>query len=202
MRRIIAAAVAAALGFGLTACAAPSDAGKPTASYSSIPKPTPTASGPAQPADFASTSDLGVAIYDAGTYMTTKDSGYAADGSSADAFPMHSRVQMIRVSLDGSSPSGEVDVTGLTVKDSRWEGDPNLAVLDAHEGPAHARTLSLPWTAEGAFDASSKWKLTNHKLVNFLVAFYVPTSASVLHLVMNVPSQQVPIALNLTLASD
>lgn len=202
MRRIITVAVAAALGVGLTACASPSDAQKPTASHSTIPKATPTSTGSAQPADLASTSDLGIAIYDAGTYLTGKDSGYAADGSSTDAFPMHSRVQMVRVSLDGSSPAGDVDVTGLTVKDSRWEGDPNLAVLDTNEGPAHARSLGLPWMAEGAFDSANKWKLTNHKLVNFLLAFYVPTSGTVLHLVVDVPSQQVPVTLNLTLASD
>ncbi|MBN9633429.1 MAG: hypothetical protein J0I18_22980 [Actinobacteria bacterium] len=202
MRRILAAAVAGALAVGLTACASPSDAQKPTASHSTIPKPTPTGTGSTQPADLASTSDLGIAIYDEGTYLTGKDSGYAAEGSSTDAFPMHSRVQMVRVSLDGSSPAGEVDVTGLTVRDSRWEGDANLAVLDANEGPAHARSMGLPWMAEGAFDPSSKWKLTNHKLVNFLLAFYVPTSATVLHLVVNVPSQQVPVTLNLTLASD
>lgn len=202
MRLIIAVAVAAALGVGLTSCASSSEAQKPSASHSVIPKPTPTSTGPAQPADVASTSDLGIAVYDAGTYMTAQDSGYAAAGSSTDAYPIHSRVQMVRVSLDGSSPAGEVDVTGLTVKDSQWEGDPNLAVLDTKEGPTHARSLGLPWMAEGAFDSTSKWKLTNHKLVNFLVAFYVPTSATVLHLVVDVPSQQVPITLNITLASD
>lgn len=202
MRRIIAVAIATVLSVGLTSCASTTAAPRVETSRSAMPKPTPTSTRMAQPSDLASTSDVGVAVYDAGTYMTTKDSGYASDGSSSDAFPMHSRVQMVRVSLDGSSPAGEVNVSGLSVKDSRWEGEPDLAVLDTNEGPAHARSLGLPWTAEGAFSSTTEWKLTNDKVVNFLLAFYVPTSATVLHLVVDIPSQQVPLNLNVTLASD
>ena len=152
--------------------------------------------------DTAATLDLLVDAYDFGSYISSIDSGYAHAGQTAEAFPRGSRVMVIRLALDGFVPFGEVDVSGVSLANSRWEDSPELAVVDSNEGPKFARDAGVPWLPAGAFDDTSLWTLPNHKIVNFVVAFYVPPAGYVLDLQLDVPSQKVPLILHIPLVGD
>jgi hypothetical protein len=202
MKRLAIAAAVVALAASLTGCT-PAPAPPPSSSATKTPIPTPTASPkPTKPVDISSTADIGAMAYDMGVYITSVPSGDAAPGAAGDAFPVHSRVQMVRISLEGSVPFGKADVSGLSVTNSAWEGQLDLAVQDEHESPAHAARLGLPWNASGAFGDGTTWSLDAGKPVNFLLGFYVPAGATVLNVLIDIPSQAAALKLRVPLAVD
>lgn len=97
-----------------------------------------------EPVARAATSDLGVAVYELGSYVTTQDSGRLRQPGGTDRFPAGSFVVVIQVALDGFIPFGELDPSGLTVRETSWAGLGDTAELDTNEGPDFAADAGVP----------------------------------------------------------
>jgi hypothetical protein len=120
--------------------------------------------------------DLTVNVYRFGTYTSTADSGFALPGQDQDLFPAGTGVIALRFVVIGYVPFGQADITGFTLQTSRFEGRPELAVLDQADGPAFAKTQGLPWLPGGLASPL----LENNVRNEFLAAWYVPPGATTL----------------------
>ncbi|HXH33902.1 MAG TPA: hypothetical protein VNJ54_05760 [Plantibacter sp.] len=76
--------------------------------------------------------------------MTTQDSGRLRQPGGTDRFPAGSFVVVIQVALDGFIPFGELDPSGLTVRETSWAGLGDTAELDTNEGPDFAADAGVP----------------------------------------------------------
>ncbi|OII39291.1 hypothetical protein [Plantibacter sp. MMLR14_011] len=150
----------------------------------------------------AATSDLGVAVYELGSYVSTQDSGLLRQPGGTERFPTGSFVTVIQVSLDGFVPFGELDLSGLTVRETSWVGLGDTAELDANEGPDFAADAGVPWGPAGAQGRGRNWSLPNHLSTSFALAYYVPFGVSTLDLVVDVPSQRDPLTLSVPVHAE
>lgn len=155
-----------------------------------------------EPIARAATADLGVAVSELGSYVTSKDSGLLRQPGGTDRFPAGSFVTVIQVSLDGFVPFGELDLTGLTVRETTWAGLGDAAELDTTEGPDFAANAGVPWGPTGVQGRGRNWSLPNHLSADFALAYYVPFGVSSLNLVVDVPSQHDPLTLSVPLHTE
>ncbi len=201
MRRPLLVGLLAIGAITLTGCVDAGAAPQSTASSTDRTDLSPDAPD-LEPVARAATSDLGVAVYELGSYVTTQGSGLLRQPGGTDRFPSGSFVIVIQVSLDGFVPFGELDLTGLTVRETSWAGLGDAAELDTNEGPDFAADAGVPWGPAGAQGRGRDWSLPNHLSTSFALAYYVPFGVSTLDLVVDVPSQRDPLTLSVPVHAE
>lgn len=201
MRRPLLVGLLAVGAITLTGCVDADTAPQSTASSTDRTDLSPAAPDQ-EPVARAATSDLGVAVYELGSYVTTQDSGLLRQPGGTDRFPTGSFVIAIQVSLDGFVPFGELDLSGLTVRETSWAGLGDTAELDSAEGPDFAADAGVPWGPAGAQGRGRDWSLPNHLSTSFALAYYVPFGVSTLDLVVDVPSQRDPLTLSVPVQAE
>ncbi|MBF4514063.1 hypothetical protein ITJ66_16380 [Plantibacter sp. VKM Ac-2885] len=201
MRRPLLVGLLAVGAITLTGCVDADTAPQSTASSTGRTDGSPAAPD-REPVARAATSDLGIAVYELGSYVTTQDSGLLRQPGGTDRFPAGSFVIVIQVSLDGFVPFGELDLSGLTVRETSWAGLGDTAELDTNEGPDFAADKGVPWGPAGAQGRGRDWSLPNHLSTSFSLAYYVPFGVSALDLVVDVPSQRAPLTLSVPIHAE
>jgi len=191
-RKVAVAGVALAAVLLLGGCV-PSTAAGPDTGFTRTPvplPPVPTADpGSDTWVDRGASFDVTASVAVIGSYVSTVDSGYSFRGQNTDAFPAGSRVIVVKIRLDGFVPFGQADVTGLNLDATKFDGRPELAVLDTNEGASFASDNQTAWLPEGIFGDSGKpWLLGNHAPVEFAAAWYVPAGVTDLEIRLGIPA--------------
>jgi hypothetical protein len=129
--------------------------------------------------------------------------------SDEELFPKGTPVMMLRISLSGiwstANNSDTQDVTGLSLRGTKFDGRPELAVLDIADGKKAAQRVDLPWLAAGLFKGESAWEIDNDVESSFVAAWYVPQGVDRLLLTVPVPTQAEPngpVTLTVNLPAD
>jgi hypothetical protein len=202
--RIAAAMLALAATVALAGCV-----GSPhvAARQTFTPVPTPTAAKPTSDQVLAegAVDTVLVVVYPGTAFKATHGCGCSLPGDrSEQLFPAGTPVVLLKITLTGEWKPSQgnqtyQDVTGTKLTGTKFDGRPELAVLDTADGPAAAHKLALPWLPSGLFAGRSDWRIPNNTPVSFAVAWYVPAGVTTLELTVNVPSEGEPNHLTVTL---
>ena len=135
-----------------------------------------------------------VQVFDEGTYTSTKDCACALRDDELgvdvpDLFPRGTTAWLIRVAVR-ESWTGSLDLSGTKVS-AQFEGRPEEAVLDAHEGPEKAGSLSMPWGPDGLLTQLGTTAVSGESWHSFLLAYHVPAGSTQLDLTVDVPAASV-----------
>lgn len=171
---------------------------KDRASLTAVPTPSTSPSADSRPLASAYVNSVLVTVYPASQFRSSIGCGCKVnDTATEELFPAGTPVVLLRISLSGQwQPSqGDTttqDVTGTKLTDTRFDGRPELAVLDPKDGFRAARKLHLPWLPAGLFAGHSIWTVPNGHERSFAAAWYVPQGVDRLLLSVDIPSEHQP----------
>lgn len=167
-------------------------------------EPTPTPSRDVSPAAEGIVDTVYVQVFPGRTFKAKHGCRCTLPDSRTELFPAGTPVVLIRFSMTGEWKPAQgsqtsQDVTGATLKGTKFDGRPEPAVLDTADGPAAAKAAHLPWLPDGLFPGHTTWTLPNDRQRSFAAAWYLPAGVDQLLLTMNVPSEGQPLHLTVPL---
>jgi len=165
--------------------------------------PTRTAN-PTKPIADGIVDTVWIQVFGGTTFNAKHGCKCTLPNTTAELFPAGTPVLLLNVTMTGEwKPSqGDQttqDVTGTTLKGTRFDGRPEPAVLDTADGPAAAKAAGLPWLPTGLFHGQTDWTIPNNQDRSFAVAYYLPPGVDRLQLTVQVPSEGQPNVLFVTL---
>ncbi|MGN6759800.1 MAG: hypothetical protein ACTHJI_00520 [Leifsonia sp.] len=181
----------------LTGCVAGNSVTRPTSSYTTAPAHEPRPVSEKAPLAEEIVKYVLVTVYRGAQFTARHGCGCSLkDDPKEELFPAGTQVMLLRIQLTGTwapvqGKSTTQDVTGLSLRGTRFEGRPEDAVQDVKDGPSAATRLHLGWQPSGIFDAKP-WRITDSRPVSFAAAWYVPKGVSRLDLVVDIPSEGQP----------
>jgi hypothetical protein len=181
----------------------------PTAQKHLIAVPTVTpAQKPATPLATGIVDTVLVNVY-AQSVFTAKTGCACKVSKSSDEemFPKGTPVVMLRITLTGKwkpsqGDSTTQDVTGMSLKGTKFDGRPENAVVDTSDGPSAAAKEHLPWLPAGLFAGKATWTIPNDRVTPFVAAWYLPAGVDRLLLTVDVPSEKLPNDLTVDLTAE
>lgn len=189
-------AIAALFPFlALTGCAASAPAPKPSFTTVAPATPATTPSSDATPAASGIVDTVYVNVFPGKTFTAKNGCRCTLPDSSQELFPMGTPVIFVKFTMTGEWKPSQgnqtyQDVTGTTLKGTKFDGRPEPAVLDTADGPAAAKAAGLGWLPSGLFRDKTTWTIPNDKERSFAAAWYLPAGVDRLLLRMNVPSER------------
>lgn len=164
----------------------------PLATAASRPATEAPTHGPA-PAAQGIVDTVLVDVYPGEVITATHGCGCTVPGGTAEQFPAGSPAILVKIALTGYWDLGQTvdyqNVTGTTVDGTKFDGRPDLAVLDTADGPAAAKNAGLPWLPAGLFAGKRAWHLRNGHPRAFAAVWYLPPGVDRLLLTVDVPSE-------------
>lgn len=169
--------------------------------------PRPTAQPQATPLVSGIVDNIWVDVYPGTTFTSQSGCGCNLPGSKSVLFPAGTRVLLLKITLTGmwtpnQGNAKSQDVTGTTVAGTKFDGRPELAVLDSADGPAAAAQAGLPWLPTGLFAGHKDWTIPNQRSRSFAAAWYLPSGVDQLELTVNVPEESQPNVLTVPLTAQ
>jgi hypothetical protein len=159
------------------------------------PAPTSTPGMDAMPAASGIVSSVWVDVYPGSrTFKARHGCRCTLPNSPQELFPAGTPVLLLKVTMTGKWIPSQgnqdfQDVTGTTLKGTRFDGRPEPAVLDTADGPAAAKAAGLPWLPNGLFRGHGDWTIPNEKGRSFAAVYYLPSGVDQLELTVNIPSE-------------
>ena len=171
--------------------------------------PLPAASSPsgASAAAVGIVDAVLVQVYSVGTFQSKHGCACTLPDTDQELFSVGSPVIMVKVKLTGEwKPSQGAgtsqDVTGMTLKGTKFDGRPEAAVFDTADGPRLAEAHHLPWLPAGLFRADASWAIPNDKGRVFAAAWYLPPGVDQLLLTVDIPSEGQPTLLTVPIPAS
>lgn len=159
--------------------------------------PSPSPEDSRKPAASGIVDTVWIDVYPGPTFRSKHGCRCTLPGSSEELFPAGTRVLLVKITLTGEwKPSQGTrtsqDVTGISLKGTKFDGRPEPAVLDTADGPAAAKGAGLSWLPRGLFRGKTDWTIPNNRSRSFAAAWYVPSGVDRLLLTVNVPAEGQP----------
>jgi hypothetical protein len=172
-----------------------------------VPTATPTKS-PTVPLATGIVDTVLVNVYAQTVFTASTGCGCKVSKSSnEEMFPKGTPVVMLRITLTGKwkasqGDSKTQDVTGMSLRGTKFDGRPENAVVDSADGPKIAAKEHLPWLPAGLFAGRSTWTIPNDQETDFVAAWYLPSGVDRLLLTVDVPSEKLANDLTVDLPAD